>query len=542
MEKIYYKFKMNNSNKINILDCTLRDGGYYNNWEFSRPLIKEYLKIITLKRITHVELGFRSLSKNATGGITAKTTDEFINSLNLPKKIKFGVMVNVSDFTKNRHPINLLKKFFKPASKTNIDFIRLACHIHDVYKIGSAVNWLKKNGYVVFLNIMQISEIKDNEIKKISFFLKKIKIDIIYLADSLGCIKPNRFASLFRKFKLFWRKDLGIHAHDNLGFALQNSKTALKNGANWVDCTVTGMGRGPGNLKTEKFLKEISKENLKELNKLIKYFFLPLKKKYKWGKNKYYKIAAENKIHPTYIQDLLSDDRYKKKDYLNIIEILKKTDSRKFNPYQMYSSEILFSGKPKGLWSPKIYFKNKDILILGPGKSVINKKSLIEKLIKDNNLIVLAINTTSQLEENLINMRVVCHPMRIVSDSIFHKNSRKGLITPFSMMPTKIQNLVNNKNKMIYDFGITINSNEQIIVNDKYCSTPKPLAISYALSVAISGKARRIYLAGFDGFEKSDPFKDETNEILKLIKNKYKNLYLKTLTTSKYKIEKVSIN
>ena len=61
---------------------------------------------------------------------------------------------------------------------------------------------------------------------------------------------------------------------------------------------------------------------------------------------------------------------------------------------------------------------------------------------------------------------------------------------------------------MIYDFGITINSNEQIIVNDKYCSTPKPLAISYALSVAISGKARRIYLAGFDGFEKSDPFKE----------------------------------
>ena len=32
------------NNKINLLDCTLRDGGYYNNWFFTKELINEYLK------------------------------------------------------------------------------------------------------------------------------------------------------------------------------------------------------------------------------------------------------------------------------------------------------------------------------------------------------------------------------------------------------------------------------------------------------------------------------------------------------------------
>ena len=89
-----------------------------------------------------------------------------------------------------------------------------------------------------------------------------------------------------------------------------------------------------------------------------------------------------------------------------------------------------------------------------------------------------------------------------------------------------------------YDFGISINLNNEVIIKDKYCILPKPLAISYALSLAIAGNVKRIYLAGFDGFDNSDPFKDETNIILKYFKQKYKKLSLKTLTPSKYNLEK----
>ena len=84
------------------------------------------------------------------------------------------------------------------------------------------------------------------------------------------------------------------------------------------------MGRGPGNLRTEDIIKKIYPKDLTHLNKIKRKIFLPLKKKFKWGPNQYYKTAAHNKIHPTYIQQMLADTRFKKNDYKNILKKFKK--------------------------------------------------------------------------------------------------------------------------------------------------------------------------------------------------------------------------
>ena len=53
----------NSNKKINLLDCTFRDGGYYNNWEFNYKLINNYLKFIKKVSIKFVEIGFFTLKK-----------------------------------------------------------------------------------------------------------------------------------------------------------------------------------------------------------------------------------------------------------------------------------------------------------------------------------------------------------------------------------------------------------------------------------------------------------------------------------------------
>ena len=84
-------------NKINVLDCTLRDGGYYNNWDFSKELVKDYLKTMSQVGVDFVELGFRSFQTKDFKGPTWYTTDSYLNSFSIPKKIKIGVMVNASE-------------------------------------------------------------------------------------------------------------------------------------------------------------------------------------------------------------------------------------------------------------------------------------------------------------------------------------------------------------------------------------------------------------------------------------------------------------
>ena len=94
--------------KLKILDCTLRDGGYYNNWNFSIELINRYLKVMSDIKVDYVEIGFRSKDKKEFRGACAYTTDEFLSSLKIPKSLKIAVMINGAELIKEDN----LKKIY----------------------------------------------------------------------------------------------------------------------------------------------------------------------------------------------------------------------------------------------------------------------------------------------------------------------------------------------------------------------------------------------------------------------------------------------
>lgn len=85
------------SAKYTLLDCTLRDGGYYNDWDFDPALIERYLAAMSAVGVDVVEMGLRSLRRDGFRGACAYTTDEFLASLPLPATLSIGVMVNASE-------------------------------------------------------------------------------------------------------------------------------------------------------------------------------------------------------------------------------------------------------------------------------------------------------------------------------------------------------------------------------------------------------------------------------------------------------------
>ena len=240
-----------------------------------------------------------------------------------------------------------------------------------------------------------------------------------------------------------------------MNLALENSIEANKNGVKWIDSTISGMGRGPGNVRTEDLIRYFLKKknkfiDLNPLNNLIKKNFLPLKVKYKWGPNKYYNMSGKYKIHPTYIQEILSDNRYKKVNYLKIIQNLKKSDTKKYNPNKLLTPKNIFIGKSKGKWRPHKLINKKNVLIVGPGKSVLQKKKFIEKFAFKNKLYVICLNTVNNIDDSLVNLRVACHPLRILSDAFFHSKSKKDLAMPASMLPNKIYNSIKKRENKIF--------------------------------------------------------------------------------------------
>ncbi len=521
-------------NNIRLLDCTFRDGGYYNNWNFDKNIIQKYLNEVNDLKIEYVELGFRILDDIKLKGENAYTTDRFINTFSIPSNINVGIMINASDLLSKKKPLAIIKKVISTKKDTKIKFIRFACHFNEVFFLRETINWLKSKKFKIFVNLMQISEINPIQIKQVSKFLKTTKTDVLYLADSLGSLNPNKIKKLVNKFRKESSLELGFHAHNNLNLALKNSLEANKYGVKWIDCTINGMGRGPGNLITEKIISHLRKNNKQIFSKEINSYFNKLKKFYKWGSNKFYYLAAKYKIHPTYIQKMLSDDRYTKFNYINIINSLKKTDCSKYNPTRYFKNAFFLDKKKYQNKNFEIKNYNK-VLIIGSGKSVDRYKSKIENFIKKNDIYVIVLNTTSKINEKLVDLRVACHPLRIISDIPLYKQINTPILLPYSSFKNSIKDLI-KKNKINYiDYGLKLEANNKILINKNYCVLPSPLAIGYALSVVSKIKDKKLFFAGLDGFNLNNQESDDTELIIDLFINFILKTKPWTLTPSKYK-------
>ena len=523
---------------ITKLDCTLRDGGYYNNWDFSEDFVRNYLIALSVAKINYVELGFRLFKNKGFKGAYAFCNEDLLNSINIPSGIKLAIMIQADDLILDGHLHRDIIEILVPkeSSKSKVDLIRIACRLDDFHIIAPAFKVLKEKGYKTALNIMQITTITKEQSNKMAKIAIENDVDIVYLADSLGSLIPDRLEEIIRFLKETWPGKIGFHAHDNKGLALVNTLRAIENDIDWVDSSINGMGRGAGNTKTEELLLSIDnykkdKSCLIPLLKMINNDFKQLKERYNWGTNSYYFMAAESSIHPTYIQTILSDDRFKEEDILSVINYLETEDSTKFISDVLESSKNFYSGKSIGTFSPSKILKNKDVLIIGSGFKLKPHRKAMENFIRKKQPIVIALNTCSQIDESLIDFRIACNPMRLMADLDTYLRLPQALITPLSMLPKSLSYKLSGKKVLDYGIGI---SRDGFEFNDKYGIVPNQLVFAYVLSFIASGKAKKAFLAGFEGYGLGDIRNKEINELIDKFREKDKNLRLIAITPSQY--------
>lgn len=503
---------------LTIVDCTLRDGGYYTNWDFPKKVVNEYLFAMAEIGVQIVEIGFRGFDKKqGFKGASAYSTDEYISSLNIPNGLKIGVMVNASEIIGHLPSIDVaVSALFKKSDQSPVDLVRVACHSYELIQSIEICQLLKQLGYRVGLNLMQITGLSPNEITALVSNVKFDDVDVFYFADSLGSLTPNQIPEVVEAIKQQWKGNIGIHAHDNMGQALSNSLAAIQNGVTWADCTVSGMGRGPGNTATEYLVLEIvgkpgTSRNLVPLFNLLGTYFNPLKAQSGWGTNSFYYLAGKYGIHPTYIQEMLSDSRYEVSDILSVLERLRGDSANKFDLNELEGSASYIGLNSQGTWEPKNILTGREILIIGTGPGTLAHKEGIETFIKKRNPYVITLNTNSDINEKLINLRAGCHPVRVLADVSQHVRLPQPLAVPISTLPEGVAEAFQNKD--IYDFGVAVKPG-QFVFHSSYAEIPNLLALSYALAIATSGKASRVFLAGFDGHQLGDPRNDEVEATL----------------------------
>lgn len=536
--------------KIEIIDCTFRDGGYYNSWFFNKQLVQRYINDLGKVGLYNIEIGFRFLSEDGLKGDNAYTTDNYINSLKIPKKFNVLVMINAKDIiVDGKVSIKNLRKLFPNNYKrSRLNMIRIACHLNEITLMEDAINFFKKQGFKVGLNLMQISEINKQDLIRVAKKISKFNIKVFYIADSLGALKPNSTQKIFEIIKKYYKGELGIHAHNNLNLALQNTLKAFDCSVNYLDSTILGMGRGPGNTKTEELIAELNytynyKFKINHLVNLVGNYFQKLKENYKWGENIFYYYSGLNGIHPTYVQTLLDDPLLQYDEIFEVINHLSKNNTKsKFNVnyFEDIFNNNFYVNKNKNNFSPQKLFEDKNILLIGPGKSVLDQNTKIAQFIRSNKLLVVALNSHQSIPEQMINYRIACNFIRMIVDNKFYKNSKTPLISPISQLPSSVSDLF--KSKKVMNFPMKVVKND-FSYHSNYCVIPYNLVLAYSLATVLSGNPKNIILAGFDGYDNKFNSKNLLNyKIFSLILSKLKKSNMFSITDTIYPVRKKSLS
>ncbi len=492
---------------ITFVDCTLRDGGYHNDWDFSVALTDEYLAAMAALGVDRVELGFRSLRHGGFKGSAAYTTDGFIDLLDVPTGTVLGVMINAAEIVLPADEQRAaLAKLFPPSSRERIRLVRIAAHLEEVEASLAAIDWLKSEGYEVGINLMQVSEASLDEVTRLARLIAPHAPDVLYFADSMGNLDPGRVAAICGALREGWNGPLGLHAHDNISLAMANSAAALDAGATWVDATVTGMGRGPGNTRTELLTFLLAARgwpigDVAPLLHLVRDRFAPMQAHYGWGTNAFYYLAGQHAIHPSFLQELLTGDRYGIEEVLAAVENLRVAKARRFDVRTLEGARDFFATTGgDGAWAPRAELDGREVLLLGTGPSMLAHREAVEAYARTKDPYVIALNTAQPIDASLIDAHAACHPMRVLSDAGHHATIPAPLIAPAAALP---DDSPLRSGKALHDFGLTVDP-DVLEIRATSATLPTPAVFAYALAVAAAGGASRVLLAGFDGYADGD--------------------------------------
>lgn len=506
---------------VKILDCTFRDGGYYNNWDFSDELFSEYLSVFGNSPVQLLEVGFRGPSASGFRGAHAYTTDQYLETFSELPNVPIGVMVNASELISGSGDNSGPSRLFKPAASSPVSFVRIATHLETLDHAISQANDILELGYEVAINLMQMSEVQP---KQLSVALKKLEnlpLMAFYLADSLGSMTPERTASMFSLVRDSSSLALGIHAHDNLGLALENTRAAVECGASYVDGTLRGMGRGPGNAKTEELALYFrgpgeSIDSSLGLIALSETTWSEMQSKLGWGTNIHYFLSGLKGVHPTYVQEILADNRFDKLTSLRLVEELGKSGASKYSEATLQSLGAKTSGHTESNASP-IKVSNpwkqigvRDAIIIGPGLTSKTYSRQLHVLLENNqDALVLSVNDAPSLGAPTRCVKVFSHRRHIDRNiGLFAHEGQRILVPPSRIKDSSLGDPVANVETLEFDVG------SKFDVSGGYVESPVDNVFAFAAGASIIAGASRVILAGFDGIGGGDQRDFDMIEIL----------------------------
>jgi len=286
--------------EIKLLDCTVRDGGLMNNHNFDDAVIRAVYNACVDAGIDYMEIGYKASGKvfspseyGAWKFCNEEDIRRIVGENDTPLKLSAMADTDRVDY----------KTDILPQKDSVLDLIRVACYIHQIPTAMDIIKDAHDKGYETTINLMAISAVPEHELDQALEIIAGSEVQTIYLVDSFGALYSEQTRYLIRKYLHYaesGNKQVGMHAHNNQQLAFANTIEAIVTGANWVDGSIAGLGRGAGNCATEQLLGFLHnpKFKLRPILECIQNHLEPLRSKLLWGYDIPYLITGFMNQHP----------------------------------------------------------------------------------------------------------------------------------------------------------------------------------------------------------------------------------------------------
>ena len=290
-------------NTIEVLDCTLRDGGYCNSCCFGFENEKKIVKGLVEANIDIIECGFLTNTVQYNQDVTKFTSLDEVAKI-LPKNREGKLFVLLTDY--GQYDPEDLPVY----DGTSIDGLRVAFHKKNCFEALNVCTKIKEKGYKVFIQAMVSLSYNDEEFLNLIKKVNELEPYAFYIVDSFGMMKQKDLMRLFclveHNLKPVIR--IGFHSHNNMQLAYSNAQSLvdLHSGRDLIiDSSVYGMGRGAGNLNTELFVQYLNenvcnKYDIKPLLSIIDEILNEFYQRNYWGYSLPNYLSAAHSAHPNY--------------------------------------------------------------------------------------------------------------------------------------------------------------------------------------------------------------------------------------------------
>ena len=486
------------AHSIQLLDCTLRDGGYVNDWKFGQTNLVSVFERLVDAGVDIIEIGFlddrRPFDIDRSIMPDTASADKIFGALDKKQAMVLGMIDYGTCGIEN----------LAPASESFLDGIRVIFKKHLMHQAMAFCREVKALGYKVFSQLVSITSYSDEELMELISLVNDVKPYAVSMVDTYGLFHPEdllHYYSLLDEY-VVPEVNIGFHAHNNFQLAYANALAFIEKDRKHdilVDGTLYGMGKSAGNAPIELLAMRLNEKYGKhyDINAMLEATeesIMPFYQVSPWGYKTFFYLCGLNRCHPNYVSFF---EGKKNLSVSKIDDLLSQiTPEEKKLLYDKLVAEDLYQNflnnegnddADKARFRKLI--KGRKLLLIGPGKNIQLQNDKVQRFVEKEAPFVISINYI---------------PEKVPADCIFVTNGKRYHDMTLALKKTPVKLLAtSNVEARNGSFNFVVNRAPLLETEERIIDNSFLMLVKFLMGIGVE----QIFCAGFDGYsDKEDNY------------------------------------